>query len=77
MVMELRVLNIVISKGLIFKSIKFPHSNIHKHTWTFPDGKAQNRIDRILTDARRHSSVFEVRTFRGPATDLYLVVAKT
>jgi hypothetical protein len=56
----------------------FPQRNIHKHTWTSPDGKIHNQIDQIFTDRRRHSSIQDVRSFRGADcdTDHYLVVAK-
>jgi hypothetical protein len=28
----------------------FPHYNIHKYTWTYPEGKICNRIDHILIE---------------------------
>jgi hypothetical protein len=73
-----RVVNLSTSKNLIVKSTTFPHHNIHKFTWTSPDGKAHSQIDHILIDMRRHSSALDVRAFRGENcdTDHYLVVAK-
>ena len=43
-----------------------------------PDGKTHNQIDHILKDRRWHSSVLDVRSFRGADhdTDHYVVVAK-
>jgi hypothetical protein len=56
----------------------FPHHDIHKCTWTSPDGKPHNPVDHILVERRRHLSVLDVRSF-GVAdcdADHYLVVAK-
>jgi hypothetical protein len=52
--------------------------NIHKFTLTSPDGKTHNQIYHILIDWKRHSSVPDVRSFRGADsdTDHYLTVAK-
>jgi hypothetical protein len=78
MIMEIKVVNFATSKNLIFKSTMFPHRNIHKFTWTSPDGKAHGQIDQILIDRRRHSNILDVRSFRAADcdTDHYLVVAQ-
>jgi endonuclease/exonuclease/phosphatase family metal-dependent hydrolase len=73
-----RVVSVATSKNLRVKSMMFPHRNIHKHTWTSPDGKTRNQIDHILVDRRRHSNILDVRSYRAAdcETDHYLVVAK-
>jgi len=73
-----RITNFATSKNLVVKSTMFPHRNIHKYTWTSPDGKTNNQIDHVLIDRSWHSSVLDVRSFRGADcdTDHYLVIAK-
>jgi hypothetical protein len=72
------VVNLARSKNLTAKSTMFPHYNIHKFTWTPPDGKTHNQIDHIFIDKRRHSSIPDIRSFRAADcnTDHYLVVKK-
>jgi len=62
----------------VVKSTMFHHRNIHKYTWTSPDGKTHNQIGHVLIDRRWHSSVLDVLSFRGADcdTDHYLVIAK-
>jgi endonuclease/exonuclease/phosphatase family metal-dependent hydrolase len=64
-----RVVNFATEKNLVVESTMFPHRNIHKYTWTSPDGKTHNQIDHILVDMRRQSSVLDVRSFRGADCD--------
>jgi hypothetical protein len=56
----------------------FPHHNIHKYTWTFPDGKAHNQIYNTLVDRRRHSNVLDIRSYKAADCDsnYYLLMAK-
>jgi len=73
-----RLVNFATSRNLVLKSTMFLHRNIHKYTWTSPDGKTQNQINHVLINRRWHSSVLDVRSFRGADcdTDHYLVTAK-
>jgi exonuclease III len=73
-----RVVNVATSKNLVVKSTMFPHRSIRKYTWTSPEGNTHNQIDHILVDQRLHSSILDVRSFRGADcdTDHNLVVAK-
>jgi hypothetical protein len=56
----IKVVNFATSKNLRVNSTMFPHRNIHKYTWTSPDGKTHNQIDHFLVYRRRHSSVLDV-----------------
>jgi hypothetical protein len=58
-----RVVNFATSTHLSVKSTMCLRHNIHKFTWTCPDGKTHNQTDHILIDKRRHSSVLDVRLF--------------
>jgi hypothetical protein len=45
---DVTIVNFATSKNLVVKSTMFPHRNIHKYTWTPPDGKTHNQSDHIL-----------------------------
>jgi len=73
-----RIVNCATSKHIDVKSTMFPHRIIHKHTRTSPFWKTHNQIEDILIDRRKHSSMLDVRSFRGADcdTDYYQVIAK-
>ena len=56
----------------------FPHRNVHKYNWTFPDGKTHNQTDHVLIDRRWNLNIFDVLYLRGADynTGHYLVVVK-
>ena len=56
-----RIVNFATSKNLVVKSTMFPHRNIHKYTWTSPDGQTHTQIDHVLIDRRLHSSILDLR----------------
>ena len=55
-----RKVNFATSYNLVVKSMMFLHGNIHKHTWTSPDGRTHNKTDHILIERRWHSSILDV-----------------
>jgi hypothetical protein len=73
-----RLVNFATPENLIVKSTIFPHRNIHKYTWTSPDGKTHNHIDHMLIYRRKHLNILDVRSHMAADfdTDHYLVVAK-
>jgi hypothetical protein len=54
----------------IVKNKMFSHSNIHKFTWTSPDGKTHNQTDRWETTLMSDHSGHQICD-----NDHYLVVA--
>jgi hypothetical protein len=75
---SVRVVNVATSKILVVERTMFLHRNIHKYTWTSPDGKTLNQINHVLIDRRWRSSTVSVRSFKGADcdTDRYLLIAK-
>ena len=73
-----RIVNVATLKNLVVKSMMFVHQNIPKYSWTSRVEKTHQQIDHILTHRRWHSTILNVRSFRGADcdTDHYLVVAK-
>ena len=55
----------------------FPHRNFHKYSGLRLIGRL-NEIDHVLIDRRWHSSILDMRSFRGADcdTDHCLVIAK-
>jgi hypothetical protein len=73
-----RTVTIATSKNLVVESKMFRHRNIRKYTWTSPAVKTDNQFDHIVIHRRWHSSILDVRPFRGADCDTYhyLVAAK-
>jgi hypothetical protein len=73
-----RVVNFTISKKLTVRSRMFSHHNIHKFTWSSPDGKAYSQIYSIFDRQKTAFKYSDVLSFRAADcdTDHYLVVTK-
>ena len=46
----------------------FPHKNIHKYTWTAPNGRVRNQIDHVAVSGKFKRSVSDTRSYRGTDT---------
>ena len=60
-----RLLECCVNNELVVTGTLFQHKNIHKTTWTSPDGKTKNIIDHILVNRKWIKSIRDTRTFRG------------
>ena len=63
--------------NLLIGGTLFQHKDIHKTTWTSPDGVTKNQIDHIMINRKWKSSLQDVRAYRGAdvASDHTLVIA--
>jgi hypothetical protein len=63
---------------MIIASTCFPHKDIHKITWTSPDGNTSNQVDHALIETRTASNILHVRSYWGANcnSDHYLVQIK-
>jgi hypothetical protein len=74
-----KLVQLAIAHNLEISSTKFQqHRRIHKGTWKAPGQYICNKIDHVLINKRRVSTITNVRTLRGPNcdSDHYLVRTK-
>ena len=43
----------------------FPRKNIHKYTWTAPNGRVRNQIDHVAVNGKFKRLVKDTRSYRG------------
>jgi hypothetical protein len=68
-----RIVHLDTLKNPVVKNRIFPHQNIHKYTWKFPDGNTHNQIDHMLID-KEFSFVFSGELTVMPITVWWLQI---
>ncbi|XP_056017205.1 relaxin receptor 1-like [Ostrea edulis] len=73
-----RLVELCEENSLVIEGTIFKHRDIHKQTWTSPDGHTNNQIDHIIINRRWRGSLQDVRVKRGADidSDYSLVIAK-
>ena len=51
--------------NLAITSTMFPHKDVHKYTWTSPDGQYRNQIDHVPIRSQFKRSLQDTRVHRG------------
>ena len=73
-----RLVNLCEENDLVIGGTLFTHKDIHKLTWTSPDGRTQSQIDHIIINGKWRHSLLDVRVMRHAdvGSDHNLVTAK-
>ncbi len=73
-----RLYHLCSENDLVISGSTYQHKNIHKYTWTSPDGKTTNQINHILINRRWRRSLQDVKARRGAdiGSDHQLVLGK-
>lgn len=61
-----RLTDFCLHQNLVIGGTVFMHKDIHKYTWTSPNGKTKNQIDHILYNRKWKTSIQDVVTRRRP-----------
>ncbi|KAL9982087.1 hypothetical protein ACROYT_G010881 [Oculina patagonica] len=74
----LRFASLCTENSLVIGGTCFRHKEIHKYTWTSPNGRDRNQIDHIAIRRRFRRSLLDVKVQRGAdaASDHHLVRCK-
>ena len=74
-----RMVSFCALNNLAIASTMFPHKNIHRYTWTSPNGQHHNQIDHMAVRSNFKRSVQDVIAYRGAdcASGHKLVIVKT
>nr|XP_043069590.1 uncharacterized protein LOC122322183 [Drosophila bipectinata] len=60
-----RLIDLCQTFQLVIGGIAFPHKEIHKYTWTSPNGHTRNQIDHICISRKWRRSLMDVRNRRS------------
>ena len=60
-----RLCDLCVENNLAIGGTLFPHREIHKMTWTSPDGKIHTQIDHVIINSKWKNSLLDVKARRG------------
>ncbi|XP_044573682.1 craniofacial development protein 2-like [Drosophila ananassae] len=64
-----RLIDLCQTFQLVIGGTVFPHKEVHKYTWTSPNGHTRNQIDHICISKKWRRSLMDVRNRRGASID--------
>lgn len=60
-----RLINYVISKGMVIGNTRLSKKEVYSHIWISPDGKFNSQIYHIVVDRIHKLTIKNVRRYRG------------
>nr|XP_043067309.1 uncharacterized protein LOC122321444 [Drosophila bipectinata] len=64
-----RLIDLCQTFQLVIGGTVFPHKEIHRYTWTSPNGHTRNQIDHICISRKWRRSIMDVRNRRSASID--------
>ena len=71
------LIDFMLSDDLVVGGSLFEHKNVHKYTWTSPDGRRRNQIDHFLIIRSWCTSLLDMCGYRGADAQSYYMLMIT
>jgi len=72
-IMDRKCIDCAVFKSMMIALTCCPHKNIHKTTWTSPDGDTSSQIHHTLIENKIEINISDVRSNRGQIVTVIII----